>query len=88
MQMTISDVEKKLKIDYAIASALVKLMEMAGVARSVGKRPPLSGKGKPSVIYEIPATFSIDLTMPLSVKEDSDQGSPVVGLSPVEAEAA
>ena len=73
MQMTIGDIEKKLKIEYATASALVKLMEMTGAAHAVGKRPPLSGKGKPSTIYEVPTTFSINLTMPLAVEEDSDQ---------------
>lgn len=62
MNITVNALAKKLDVDYATAGALVKLMEAQGVCKKVGQQPAASGKGKPSTIYEIPATYTIDFT--------------------------
>lgn len=60
MNITVKALASKLDVDYATAGALVKLMEAQGVAKKVGQQPAASGKGKPSTIYEIPPTWTID----------------------------
>lgn len=61
IQATIGDVEKRLGVEYATASAVVKLMVAAGKGKEIGKRPTATGKGKPATIYELPETFEISL---------------------------
>ena len=60
MQVTVNDLAKRLGVDYPVASALLKLMVNEGAASEVGKRPNSTGKGKPSTIFEIPESFTID----------------------------
>jgi Mn-dependent DtxR family transcriptional regulator len=59
IRVTVKSLAAKLQVEYPTASALIKLMESKGQAKEVGKRPNLTGKGKPSVIYEIPESFEI-----------------------------
>lgn len=61
IQATIGDVEKRLGVEYATASALVKLMVATGAGKEVGKRPTATGKGKPATIYELNETFVVSL---------------------------
>lgn len=61
IRATIGDVEKRLGVEYATASAVVKLMVAAGAGKEVGKRPTPTGKGKPATIYELNETFVISL---------------------------
>ena len=62
IQATIGDLEKRLGVEYATASAIVKLMVAQGAGKEVGKRPAVTGKGKPSTIYELNDTFVLSLT--------------------------
>lgn len=62
-QVTVKQFGEKLGVEYPLAMALIKIMELAGVASLVGKQRPknLIGRGKPSGIYEIPESFTINL---------------------------
>lgn len=62
MHVTVNDLAHNINVEYPTAMALIKLMEAQGVAKVSGKRPTLTGKGKPSTIYEIPEKFEIDFT--------------------------
>jgi len=57
-QVTVAILASQLGIEYATASALIKLMQKKGVCKEVGKTDT---KGKPSKIYEIPEKFEISL---------------------------
>lgn len=60
-QMTVNDLCKKTGIEYATAMGLVKVMLVLGIANVHSKRKTLTGKGKPSIVYEIPDEFTINL---------------------------
>lgn len=64
MIVTIKELASSLKVAYPVASALVALMVQYGEAKKVGKRPAAtaSGKGKPSDVYEIPDSFTVQLS--------------------------
>lgn len=72
IQTTIGDLQVKLGVEYATASAIVKLMIASGQGKEIGKRPTPTGKGKPATIYELQPKFEINLspevvTMPAPV---------------------
>lgn len=50
-----------LKSDYQSIQGLLKLMESKGMAKQVGKEPTKTGKGKPSIIWELPNTLTLTL---------------------------
>lgn len=60
-KMTVKQLAEAIGVEYLMASSLVKLMVSKGVAKAVDKLPSEKGKGKPSVIYEIPDSFEISL---------------------------
>lgn len=61
MRVTVSSLATQLGVDYGVANSLLKYMQLKGVAKEVDK-VKTSGKGKPSTVYEIPETFTIDLS--------------------------
>jgi hypothetical protein len=59
--LTINQLSEALKCDYAVASSLVKIMVAQGVCKTAGKVAVEGKKGKPSTLYDVPATFSLSL---------------------------
>lgn len=58
---TASELAKKMNVEYASASGILKLMVATGAAKEVEKRKQPSGKGKPSSVYSVPKTFTINI---------------------------
>ena len=65
MQMTVKQEAAMLDVDYLMASNLIRFLEKRGDVKVVGKRPSLSGKGKPSKLYELPESVTIDFRAPI-----------------------
>lgn len=61
MRTTVKQLATNLGVEYIVASSLLKLMEKSGAAASVGTESA-SGKGKPARIYEVPESFTIQLS--------------------------
>lgn len=65
MEVTANDLCDRLGIDYAVATALIKLMLMTDQAEELGKRPSRTGKGKPSTVYTLKTQVFV---LPLDAK--------------------
>lgn len=64
-KVTAIQLAERLGVDYVVASSLLKLMVSRGAAKEVGKiKTSLTGKGKPSTVYEIPSEFTLSLSAP------------------------
>lgn len=76
MKMTVNQLADILGVEYAVASSFIKLLELRELATVVGKQKPknLTGRGKPSIIYDIPKSVEIKI-------HDLEDSAPV--LSPV-----
>jgi len=61
LRLTIGQLADQLKVEYAVASSLVKLIIASGKGREVGKVDMQGKKGKPSSIYELPEVFTLNL---------------------------
>lgn len=63
MKMTVNQLADILGVEYIVASSFVKLLEVKGLANVVGKVKPknLTGRGKPSTVYEIPKQVTISI---------------------------
>lgn len=61
MEATTAQLAAHLDVEYAIASALIKLIVKSGKGRELRKVPQPSGKGKPSTVYQLPESFTIEL---------------------------
>lgn len=57
---TVNELATALKVEYPTAAGLIKLMLVQGAAKETGKRPTATGKGKPSTVYTIDSSFTID----------------------------
>ena len=74
IQMTVMDLCKKTGMEYATAMGLVKVMLLLGIASVEGKRKTLTGKGKPSIIYEFPTEFTVNIdALSEAVKQEMDK---------------
>ena len=67
LRLTIGQLADQLKVEYAVASSLVKLIIASGKGREVGKVDMQGKKGKPSSIYELPEVFTLNLKNILSI---------------------
>ena len=63
MKCSVKELAAQLKVDYAVAQGVIKFLESQGQATVVEKRKSASGKGKPSNIYEIPETVTIQFAV-------------------------
>jgi hypothetical protein len=72
MRVTVSELASNLGVDYAVASALVKVALQQGTAKVDGVVKTTSGKGKPSVVYELPERLEVNLLTPLTLVLRSD----------------
>ena len=54
------ELAKKYKMDYISAQGLVSFLVATGKAKLVAKRKSLSGKGKPTEIFEIPTVVTLE----------------------------
>lgn len=77
IRTTVAELAGKLRVEYVTAAALVKLMVASGGGKEVAKQPAVGGRGKPSVIYELEETYTINLK-----SENESRAESVV--SPVE----
>lgn len=77
IQVTVGDLASRLGVEYATAAALVKLMVATGGGREAGKRAAAGGRGKPSVIYELNETHTINLSPATSTPEVVTAPAPV-----------
>jgi len=61
-KVTVNQLAAQLGVEYVVAASLLKLLVSQGAATEAGKiKTSLSGKGKPSTVYEIPDTFTLNL---------------------------
>lgn len=64
-KVTAIQLAQRLGVDYVVAASLLKLLVSKGLAREAGKiKTSLTGKGKPSTLYEIPGKFTLSLNPP------------------------
>lgn len=61
MKTTTKEFAERLNLDYAIASGVLRFLELKGHAKMVGVRPNLSRKGKGSKVYDIPEQVTLNL---------------------------
>lgn len=61
MQLTATELAELLGTDYLTANTLAKFMVSRGAAKEVEKRKSGSGKGKPSTVYELPESFTVEI---------------------------
>jgi hypothetical protein len=59
---TTQEFADKLGVNYLIATGFIKLLREKGIAKETGSRTPPSGKGKPALIYSIPAIITLNLS--------------------------
>jgi hypothetical protein len=64
-RITVKQLANELGVEYADAAGLIRLMVAKGVAKEVGKQVNTTAQGKvckPSTVYEIPTSYTLDLT--------------------------
>lgn len=61
MKISKKELAERLGVEYAAAAGLVAILEAKGLASVVEKRPNPTGKGKPTDIFEIPETVTLEL---------------------------
>jgi predicted transcriptional regulator len=54
MKLTIKQLAEKTGQDYLVVTGVVKFLVSKGLAKEVDKVKAEGGKGKPSIVYEIP----------------------------------
>ena len=57
---TVAQFAEKQGIDYVLASGLIRYLEAKGIAKKGGQQPPKGGKGKPSTLYVVPTTVTLN----------------------------
>jgi predicted transcriptional regulator len=61
MQTTINQLAKKMNCDRQLVYGLIKFLEHRGLAKEVGKEKASGGRGKPSIVYEVPDTVNFKM---------------------------
>ena len=61
INLTTVEIGEMFGIEYSAAAGLVRFLSAQNLAKEVGKRPSKSGKGKASIIYNMPAEFTVTL---------------------------
>lgn len=59
MTGTTQEIAVVLGVDYIVATGLIRYLRQKGIAKEVGTRPT-KGKGKPSTIFSVPATVTLE----------------------------
>lgn len=59
VKATTNELAKRLKVEYATANQLLKLL--GDQAECIETRPNPNGRGRGSKVYSIPAVFRVDL---------------------------
>ncbi len=61
-QVTVTQLATELGVDYPTANAIIKLVK----AEKIGSKPAANakGKGKPSTLYQIPDSYTLNLGKP------------------------
>lgn len=67
MRYTAKQFAKKLNTDYLSATHLLKMAVKTGQAREVAKLKSLTGKGKPSTVYEVMDVLTFNINTGSSV---------------------
>jgi hypothetical protein len=61
MKTSVKELAESAGVDYAVAGGLVKFLESRGIAKLVEQRKREDGRGKPTNIYEVPETVTVEL---------------------------
>lgn len=61
IKVTTKELAKRMDVEYAQASGLLKILEAKKIAVIVETRPNPTGRGKGSKVYEIPSEFTIEV---------------------------
>ena len=61
MKITAKEVAEHLGIDYVVASGLMTALVDKGIAKHVENRKHASGKGKPTRVFEVSQTITLEL---------------------------
>ncbi len=62
MIVTTKELADVLGVDYGHAAGFLAVLEKHGQVSISGKRPPPGGKGKPSILYDVPGSVTLQLT--------------------------
>jgi len=75
MLVTARAFAEKMNLDYGTANSLLKFLVLQKQAKEVGKQATLTGKGKPSTIFEMPEQVTLNFTqnIPFEVPETETQ---------------
>lgn len=60
--LTVSEAAGRWKVDRPVADGVLKFLLSRGLVKEGGTRPAERGFGKPSKLYEVPDTVTLDLT--------------------------
>lgn len=68
MVLTVNEFANRIGVEYVIASSVLKYLVITGDVQTVGSRKTATGKGKPSILYEVPDTVSLNLVSKVMAK--------------------
>ncbi len=60
-ETSVKEFGTKYGVDYATAQGFIKFLLAHGLARQAGFRKNVTGKGKPTTVYELPGDVTIKL---------------------------
>jgi len=61
MVLTTTEFAKSQGVDYPIAMGFLNFLKAKGLVTVAGKRPASSGKGMPSIVYNVPEEVALTL---------------------------
>lgn len=61
MKLTAKELSDRLGVDYVVVSSVLRFLVQKGYAAEVGSQKSPSGKGKPSIVYEVPESVTLNL---------------------------
>jgi len=67
MVMTITEFATAQGVDYAIAAGTIKFLTAKGLVKEAGSRSIEGKKGKPSALFDIPDTVTLELVKKVAI---------------------
>ena len=77
MKITAREVAEHLGVDYVVASGLMTALVDKGLAKHVENRKHSSGKGKPTRVFEVNQTITLELFPSSAGNNNSNLNPPI-----------
>lgn len=62
MQVTTKQFARMHDVDYIQASNFIKFLHLKGVVKEVRRDRPKGGRGRPTIVYDVPDTINLKLS--------------------------